>query len=396
MRVWYTPRAVPVVVVHYNEVALKGRNRGFFSGRLADHLRRVGRDVGVREVSPLPGRIVLRLREDARWPELRARLAEVYGVVNFALAEETPIDVALWKKRGLELLQAANPPHFRVRAKRTDKSLALLSPTVNAEVGGHMHMATGIPVKLDGAAFELRIELLRDGALLYAERHAGAGGLPVGVSGRVVALLSGGFDSPVAAARMMRRGCHVIFVHFHSHPYLDTSSQEKVRALAARLVRRQLKAKLFLVPFGDLQREIVSRCAPAARVVVYRRFMVRIADLIAEREEASALVTGESVGQVASQTLANLSLIGQVGKRLVLRPLIGMDKDEIIREAKALGTYDISIQRDQDCCALFLPRSPATRAAPGIIARAEAGMEIERVVREAADAAQEIEIRFPG
>jgi thiamine biosynthesis protein ThiI len=220
--------------------------------------------------------------------------------------------------------------------------------------------------------------------------------LPVGVSGRVVALLSGGFDSPVAAARMMRRGCHVIFVHFHSHPYLDTSSQEKVRALAARLVRRQLKAKLFLVPFGDLQREIVSRCAPAARVVVYRRFMVRIADLIAEREEASALVTGESVGQVASQTLANLSLIGQVGKRLVLRPLIGMDKDEIIREAKALGTYDISIQRDQDCCALFLPRSPATRAAPGIIARAEAGMEIERVVREAADAAQEIEIRFPG
>src|SRR5207253_1142176 len=193
-----------------------------------------------------------------------------------------------------------------------------------------------VPVKLEGAELVVYVEILDRLALVYGGKEPGAGGLPVGTSGRVMALLSGGIDSPVAAARMMRRGCRVTFVHFHSHPFLDASSQEKVRELAALLARRQLESRLLLVPFGEIQREVVARAPQELRVVLYRRLMVRIAEALAHEERALALCTGESVGQVASQTLSNLAVIDEVSTIPILRPLVGMDKEEITREARAL------------------------------------------------------------
>jgi thiamine biosynthesis protein ThiI len=209
----------------------------------------------------------------------------------------------------------------------------------------------------------------------------------VGVSGRVTCLLSGGIDSPVAAWRMLRRGCRVQFVHFHSYPILSRASQEKARELARSLARFQFDSKLFLVAFGEIQQRVVLAVAPPLRVVIYRRLMMRIAERLAKQQRAQGLVTGDVVGQVASQTLENMSIIGSVVTLPVFRPLVGMDKDEITEQAQRLGTYGISIIPDQDCCTLFTPRHPATRAKAHDVERAEAGLPIDEIVAQAADAA---------
>ncbi|MGH7856961.1 MAG: tRNA sulfurtransferase, partial [Candidatus Binatia bacterium] len=227
------------------------------------------------------------------------------------------------------------------------------------------------------------------------EKVRGAGGLPVGTSDHVLALLSGGIDSPVAAARMMRRGCHVTFVHFHGAPYLDRSSQEKCRELARRLAGFQFDVRLVLVPFGEVQKEIVTHVPQPPRVILYRRMMVRIASRIARGIGAAALVTGDSLAQVASQTLANLTVVEEAADLPLLRPLVGMDKLEVTDEARRLGTFEVSIEPDQDCCSLFLPRHPTTRARLDLIRRAEAALDVPRLVETAIAAATVERYVFP-
>jgi len=207
--------------------------------------------------------------------------------------------------------------------------------------------------------------------------------------------LSGGIDSPVAAYRLMRRGCTVLFIHFHAYPILSYASQEKVREIAALLTKYQLRSRLVLVPFGDLQQKVVLSVRPELRVVVYRRLMLRIAERIARRWHARALVTGEVIGQVASQTLENMTTIAEVAGLEVLRPLVGMDKDEITAEAERIGTFPISIIPDQDCCTLFTPRHPSTRVRHEEVAEAEAALPIDEMVAAAAGAAVVEEFRFP-
>jgi tRNA uracil 4-sulfurtransferase len=211
----------------------------------------------------------------------------------------------------------------------------------------------------------------------------------------VACLLSGGIDSPVAAWRMMRRGCRVALIHFHSYPILSRTSQEKARELARVLTRYQLRSRLFLVPFGDLQQQVVLAVPPPLRVVVYRRLMLRIAERLAREHRARALVTGEVVGQVASQTIENMSVIDSVAGVPVLRPLIGMDKEEISAQAQRLGTYPISIIPDQDCCTLFTPRHPATKARAAEVEAAEAALPLDAMVAASAQAAVVEEFRFP-
>jgi thiamine biosynthesis protein ThiI len=217
----------------------------------------------------------------------------------------------------------------------------------------------------------------------------------VGSSGKVACLLSGGIDSPVAAWRMMRRGCRVLFVHFHSYPILSRASQEKARELARLLARFQYRSRLFLVPFGEIQQRVVLAVAPPLRVVIYRRLMMRIAERIAGLNRAQALVTGEVVGQVASQTLENMANIDTVVSMPVLRPLVGMDKEEIMAEAERLGTYPISIIPDQDCCTLFTPRHPATKAKRHDVERAEEGLAVDEIVEQAVKAADVESFAFP-
>jgi thiamine biosynthesis protein ThiI len=382
----------PVVVVHYHEISLKGGNRPLFLRRLAENLRRATVGCGVRGVHRLPGRLCLDLGPDADPALLSERIATVFGVAYFATGLAVPASLDAVKEAILKLLAGRAFESFRISARRTFKVFPMTSEAVNRELGAFVLERFPTRVDLTRPALTVTVELLPQQALVFVDRVSGPGGLPVGVSGRVMSLLSGGIDSPVAACRLQKRGCEVEFVHFHSVPYLSSTSQAKVRALVGRLVRHQFAARLWLVPFGEIQREVVLAVPASLRVVVYRRLMARIAETLARQVGAPALVTGESLGQVASQTLENLARTTEAVGLPVLRPLIGMDKEEIIREAKALGTYEISIEPDQDCCTLFVPAHPETRASAAAVAAAEARLDVARLTE--AGAAQAVAEHF--
>jgi thiamine biosynthesis protein ThiI len=368
------------IVIHYQEIALKGRNRPWFIARLVRNIRQATEDLNIQDVRVLMGRIELVLGPAASWDAARDRLRDVFGIGNFARAGRAPLDVDAIAREILDDLGPDNPTSFRVSARRADKRFPLTSPQIEREVGGRIKEARGWTVNLDAPELTIHVEALSTDAFYYFGKERGPGGLPVGASGRVVALLSGGIDSPVASWRMMRRGCRVLFVHFHSYPILSRASQEKARELARLLTRFQFHSRLFLVPFGELQQKVVLSVAPPLRVVIYRRLMLRIAERIARQARAQALVTGEVVGQVASQTIENLSVIGSVATLPVLRPLVGMDKEEITLEAQRLGTYPVSIIPDQDCCTLFTPRHPATKARPFEVEQAEQSLAIDEMI----------------
>src|SRR4029077_15570280 len=256
----------------------------------------------------------------------------------------------------LDALGDREADSFRVSARRSDKRFPFTSPQIEREVGGLIKEARGWRVDLDEPALTIHIEMLPHEAFYFFGKEPGAGGLPSGTGGRLPWLLSGGIDSPVAAYRMMRRGCSVMLIHFHSYPILSRASQEKVREITTLLTRYQLQSRLVLVPFGALQQQVLLAIPAQLRVVIYRRLMLRIAEKLARKWHARALVTGEVVGQVASQTLENMTAIAEATSLEILRPLVGMDKDEITAEARAIGTLPISTTPDQDCCTMVTPR----------------------------------------
>lgn len=383
------------VIIHYGEIALKGKNRPWFVARLVKNIRAATSDLDIAEVRVLMGRIELVLGPGTSWEQVRDRVSLVFGIGNFARAGRSALDVDVIAAEILEDLGPENPATFRVSAKRADKRFPLSSPEIEREVGGRIKEARHWLVDLSKPELTIRVEALTHEAFYSFGTERGPGGLPVGASGKVACLLSGGIDSPVAAWRMMRRGCRVLFIHFHSYPILSRASQEKARELAKSLTRFQLHSRLFLVPFGEIQQRVVLAVPPPLRVVVYRRLMMRIAERIARMHRAQGLVTGEVVGQVASQTMENMATIGSVVTLPVLRPLIGMDKEEITAEAQRLGTYSISIIPDQDCCTLFTPKHPATKAKRYDVERAEADLPIEEIVAQAVAAAEIEHFRFP-
>jgi thiamine biosynthesis protein ThiI len=384
------------VVVHYQEIALKGRNRPWFIARLVRNIKIATSDLNVTRVSTKLGRIEIMLGSPDAWEPVAERLRHVFGIANFSRAALVPLDVDGIAEAILNDLGDLRVSTFRVSAKRADKRFALTSPQIEREVGGRIKEARGWTVDLDNPEFTIHVEALTGEAFYHFGKNAGPGGMPTGVSGRVVALLSGGIDSPVACYRLMKRGCRVIPVHFHSYPILSRASQEKVRELAAVLTRYQQFTRLYMVAFGEIQQQVMLSVSPPLRVVIYRRLMMRIAQGIAWKSHAGALVTGEVIGQVASQTLENMSTIGSVSTLPVFRPLIGMDKDEITVEAQRLGTYPISIIEDQDCCQLFTPKHPATKARREDIEGAERALPIDDFVRRAIESAVVEDFNYPG
>jgi thiamine biosynthesis protein ThiI len=383
------------IVVHYQELALKGKNRPWFLSRLVRNLRRALSDLDVRTVRALMGRIEVVLGPDASPVEVGERISRTFGIANYSYAGRTVLDLEVITRAILTDLGDRTCRSFRVSVRRADKRFPMTSPQVEREVGGRIKEARGWTVDLDNPDLEIHVELLTDQAFYFFGKERGAGGLPTGTAGRVACLLSGGIDSPVAAHRMMKRGCTVTFVHFHSYPILSRASQEKVRELVTLLTRWQQRSRVYLVAFGEIQQQVVLAVPGPMRVVVYRRLMMRIAEAIARARGAQALVTGEVVGQVASQTLENLSVIGSVATLPIFRPLIGMDKDEITAEAIRIGTYPISIVPDQDCCTLFTPRNPLTRARLDDIVAAEQALPIDDLVARAVREAVIEQFEFP-
>jgi tRNA uracil 4-sulfurtransferase len=386
---------VTSVVVHYQEIALKGKNRPWFLGRLVRNLRRALSDLDVVDVRALMGRIEIRLGPGTNTEAAGERVRRTFGIANFSFARRTVLDIDAIARAILGDLADRTCHSFRVSVRRADKRFPMTSPQVEREIGGRIKQARGWAVDLENAELTIHVELLTTEAFYFFGKERGAGGLPTGTAGRVTCLLSGGIDSPVAAHRMMKRGCATSFVHFHSYPILTRASMEKARELVRLLTMWQQRSRLYLVAFGDIQQQVVLAVPGPMRVIVYRRLMLRIAEKIALSRGAKALVTGEVVGQVASQTLENLQVIGSVATLPVFRPLIGMDKEEIMAEARALGTYPISIVPDQDCCTLFTPRNPLTRGRLAHIEAAERALPMDEIVEKAvADAVVE-DFQFP-
>ena len=383
------------VIAHYQEIALKGKNRPWFLQRLVQHLRALLADLDVAEVRTPMGRVEIVLRGEAQWPEVRDRLSRAFGLANFSLARRAPLDVDAIAALVVRDLPAETPPSFRVTVRRADKRFPLPSPELERVIGRRVQDARGWKVDLSNPAFVIGVEIVPREAFYHYDKIPGPGGMPMGTAGRVAVLLSGGIDSPVAAWRMMKRGCSATLVHFHSYPFLARTSQDKARDLARVLTRFQLNTRLYLVPFGELQRQITLSVAGPLRVVIYRRLMFRIADRIAQAVRARALVTGEVIGQVASQTLENMSVISAATRMPVFRPLIGMDKEEITLEAQRLGTYPISIVPDEDCCTLFTPRHPVTKARAAEVEAAERTLPIESMIEAAVAAAVVERFEFP-
>jgi thiamine biosynthesis protein ThiI len=372
--------AVQHAIATYHEVALKGGNRGWFERTLLRNVRSALAGLPVAEVS-LPARVVITFSEPVPWPVVHARLVTVFGLNALIPVTRVGASYEELESHVASIAPDIRGASFAVRCKRSDKRFPLTSQDVERRLGALVSATTGLRVDLTAPDLTLHELLQSDGIYLYRHKFPGPGGLPVGTSGRVLVLLSGGIDSPVAAYLALKRGTRAHFVHFHSAPYTPDASVRKTEEIVATLNRHQGSSRLAVVPFGECQREVVARCDERLRVILYRRLMLRVAERIARRWRCLALVTGESLNQVASQTLENMAAIDRVAHLPVLRPLVGSDKQEIVDLAVRAGTYEISILPHHDCCSFLQPSHPATRTTPAACDQAEAALDVESWAR---------------
>jgi len=382
-------------IVHFGELGLKGRNRIFFVRQLVKNIRAALHDAeGAEgppvEVAPFHSHILVKVSGGLPAEVIEARLGKVFGIAYFAPTVVIPADFETISQTALQLAEGVvtSETTFKVDTTRGDKQFPIYSQEVNREIGARIVARTGAPVKLKNPDVTVSIQIYEDAAYCFVRRLPGAGGLPVGVSGRVLALFSGGIDSPVAAHMMLKRGCTLDLLHFHLLPGSELARASKIVDMArAVLAPHRLAAVLYLVsaaPFETAMAEVRTRTA----TVVFRRFIMRAAEQLALRRKALALVTGESVGQVASQTLPNINLISQATTLPILRPLIGYDKAEIVTAAQGIGTYELSIQPYKDPCSVHA-RNPATWANLDEVRRVEAEIDVttllETTVRDYVD-----------
>jgi thiamine biosynthesis protein ThiI len=384
-------------IIHYNELGLKKGNRDYFENALCANINAVLQDCRAERAKRISGRVLLPLKPeagDADTAEIKKRLGRVFGIAYFGEAWVSSQTVENLEANAWTLIEGRAFNSFRIDARRGDKSFPHTSVEINQRVGAYVKERSGARVDLENADLTCWIEVVEKSAFIYVERLPGPGGLPVGTSGKVVVLLSGGIDSPVAAWKMIKRGCTPVFVHFHSFPYTNKESQEKAKQIAQLLSHYSLRAKIYLVPFAEVQRHIMVDTPLDTRVILYRRYMLRLAERIARREKARVIVTGDSVGQVASQTIENIDVISRAVSMPILRPLIGDDKIEIVEVARRVGTYDISIQPDQDCCSLFVPKHPETKANVIEIEKSEARLDVAEAMKAALDTS-EVLLEYP-
>ena len=373
------------VIVKTHELALKGKNLPWFMRKLTDNLRIATKGSGVESVWKGQLMVGLTLSDEECWPEVRSRIKEVFGVAKFYKAYELPQDLDGLKARMPEFLEGRTFGSFRITTNRADKRFPMNSEEVNKDLGAFVQHLTGALVKLKDPDICIYVDIQTSGFLVYFDEVKAHGGLPVGVSGKVAVMLSGGIDSPVAAWQMMKRGCQAMFVHFHSYPLVDRTSMDKAVDLVEHLTRHQYESNLLMVPLSEIQKKIILTCPPSYRIVLYRRFMVRITEILARRNRAKAIITGESCGQVASQTLENIAVVDDCAGMPILRPLIGANKEEIVDLARNIGTFPTSILPDQDCCSLFVPKHPETKANLETVLRLEETLLVDEMVAEAVE-----------
>lgn len=381
------------VVVHYDEIGLKGNNRSQFEHLLINNIKaKVGALAGnfMREVGQIT--FELKKNDEESIAAVRSKLACVPGIAYFSPTKRVSHDIEEIKKVCVELAKARDFYTFKIDTRRHDKRLELTSMQISAEVGASV--LDSLPdrkVRMTDPDLIIKVEITNKAAYVSADKIPGIGGFPTDPRQKVVALLSGGFDSPVAAYLMMKRGCEVVLVHFLNENRESDVVENKILALAERLAAFQQRTRLFIVEFGRIQNQLIMNVPAAMRMVVYRKFMLRISALVARRFKAPFLVVGDSLSQVASQTIENLQAVYEGSEKHILSPLIGFDKKEIIAISRAIGTFDISSGKCPDLCSYYLPKHPALRVRRAELEELETRFEIDDLVREAADGARLLE-----
>ena len=379
-----------IVLLKYGEIVLKGLNRPMFEQKLMNNLSRALAPLGKFNIKKSQSMIYVEPdQDDIDMDEAIDRMSKVFGIVNICPAVSCEKDMDSIAKTTIECLKEMDTEgkSFKVEAKREDKQFPLNSPQICQEMGGRiLKNVPGLHVDVHNPDILVQIEV-RKKAYVFTKKFSGAGGMPVGTNGKAALLLSGGIDSPVAGWMISKRGVGLDAVHFHSHPYTSDRAKEKVIELAKLLTPYTGRIYLNIVPFTEIQLEIIDKCPKNYLTLIMRRIMMRIAEKIAEKNGARALITGESIGQVASQTMESLAVTDNAVSMPVFRPCIGMDKEEIIRISKKIDTYETSILPYEDCCTIFVPKHPKTRPEVAEVVEAEKLLEnldemIERAIAE--------------
>ncbi|MFA5358924.1 MAG: tRNA uracil 4-sulfurtransferase ThiI [Patescibacteria group bacterium] len=388
-------------IIHYNEIALKGGNRDYFEKKLITNIKRSLTEVGDVKIKKLYGRILVLFGGEINGEVIARKLSQIFGIANYGSVFISDVSLKLGKdvieplaKEIIILIKDKQFENFAVTVKRGDKKFPLHSPQVEKEIGGYIYeqMQREKRVKLKNPELEIFIEIVEKDIFIYFDKISGAGGLPAGSSGRGLCLISSGFDSPVAAYKMARRGVIVDFLHFHSYPHTSRASLDNVKRIVEVLNSYQYDGRLFTSAFGDFQKKVVMSAPAKLRVVLYRRMMLRVAQELARKLKIKILITGDSVGQVASQTIDNITAVSAAVDMPILRPLCGDDKQDIVNLAVKIGTHDISAQPYDDCCSMFVPPNPETHARIAEVEAAEKGLEIEKLTKDIVDNIKEEKI----
>jgi len=383
------------IVFHYSEIGLKGDNRRFFEEKLMENIKSCIDGDFYRHFKRISGRLVMTLTQEGE--ENRAGIKEslkrIFGLAGFSFSRETKQEIEDIEKSAVDILKERDFETFKIFTRRSNKNFTLTSPEINKAVGGFVAESLDKKVDLENPDVTFFIEIVDDKAFVYTEKISGPGGLPVDVSGHGLVLLSGGIDSPVAAWQMMKRGMKTSFIHFYSYLNHEKEALEKVKKIASILNGYQNKSILYLVPFKEIQKSILEQETKDC-CLICKRTMLKIALEIAQKQHINALITGDSLGQVASQTIENMGVIDQAANVSVLRPLIGFDKEETIKKAKEIGTYDISVIPTGFYCQMFLPKHPRTKGNLKQVEKTEQGLINENMISAAIRNSETVKIGY--
>ena len=387
-----------ILIVKYGEIGVKGKNRYIFENKLIKNVKNILKPIGKFNVYKEYGRIYVDL-EDFDYEEVIEEVKKVFGIVGVCPAVRAEKDYNKLKELALKMLEEKidqGAKSFKVESRRGDKNFELTSQQMSLDIGGYLvsQVKDKIAVDVRNPEVKIKCELRENHVMVYSDTVPGHGGLPLGTNGRAMSLLSGGIDSPVASWMVAKRGMELEAIHFHSYPFTSEKSQEKVRDLAKILAKYCGRVRLHKVNILEIQKAIGLNCKEEEMTIISRRFMMQIAQRVAEKRYCEALVTGESIGQVASQTIQGLTCTDASVSIPVFRPLIAMDKTEIIDIAQRIGTFETSILPEEDCCTVFSPKKPVTKPKLDRIERSESKLDVEKLIQDAIDNIEVEDLEF--